>query len=99
MEDKERERGIMIIGPTPSANEIISEIEASAGKVVLIANTDPGLISIGADQYKEQPKRNPFEPEPFIIDALPRLEERYIPKHLSNEPWYACFDKRKRKKH
>lgn len=86
--DSPNKVGVIVIGA--------GETEMASFHEALKAELNRGVeIVIIDDKAKRIPK--PFEAEPLIIKSIPRYESPTALRR-DTKPWYARFDKRKKRK-
>ena len=100
---EKKERGITIVDTEPIGHLVIIGCGSEDNTAFLAARLlrpEPKVIILGdgLDKPTTTWKPSPFEPEPFIFSARHIFEEPFIPKHISNTPWYTCFSNKKRHK-
>ena len=79
--------GIIVIGTSETGITLLHE--------ALKAELNRGIeIVVIDDKINRIPK--PFEAEPLIIKSIPRYTDQIIKR--DSKPWYARFDKRKKRK-
>lgn len=102
---KEPEKGITIANIKPDGHVSVIGCGSEETSMFISAihnHPEIKVIVLGGDVLEKPPttwKASPFEPEPFIISSLPKLEEPFFPKGLDNRPWYDQFTNKKRRKH
>ena len=100
---EEKERSITIVDTESIEHLVIigcGSEEISTFTKAMFPHPEPKVIILGdgLDKPTTTWRQSPFDPEPFIFSARPTFEEPFIPKHISNAPWYTCFSNKKRHK-